>query len=1049
MQQTGSYAQIWGQYGGDALVNDGTIAAGFGDGQLVISMQTFTNNGILLASNNDTLNLSQVSDFTNLSGGVLTSGTYVIDTASDLELTPGQVIVTDMAAITLDGAGSDITTLYGPALESTLGTIAAGGTLALLDGRDFVSSNGSGTFVDAGVLQLGAETFSVYPGTGEFDLTGGTITGTGTVEANVVVNGSNNLITGGAVTIDGNVSGGGALATRAGNLVLAGSTVSVASLSVSGELSGFGTVTSAVSGSGLIDATGGTLAVSDLTGLADGVWSGGEIEADGNSSLLLANDTGLSIDAAGITLSGAGATIAWLDTSTGTYDSLSATLGTIAASGTLALLNGQDFTTAGTLTDAGTLLLGGGTLTTPGLVLQDGATIEGSGTIDGPITLDGNVVATGGTLVVNGPITGTGTVTAGPDEVISFGTNSSGGGPLLQYGTVQLAGGTFDATSLATGATAEIIGYGTISGAVPSLVLADANGGTLVASGLGTFNGDTLTAGQLEADANSVLELAADATIATDAGSITLSGAGSLVESLDTASDSEVPLDTTLAQIAAGGTLALLGGRSFAAIAGAGTFVDSGVLTLDGGTFAAAALTISASGSLWDSGTVVGTLSDAGTVTIDDNVTLTPASLILTGGVVSGEGTLEVLAGNTVSGSGTISSAIDINGTVIASGGTLVITGPITSYGTLSIAAGAVLEIADGGEFGGTVIGAGSLINDDLLDGFAQGVSLSGTGTISVTNTATGAIDAATDTGLTIAADTALVDNDGAISGSVAGLSLSSGSTTVTNTGLITGDTGAGILVGSDAASIDNTGVIASYESPGAALDLTGTSSAVVINAGTIIGNWWETQTSTQIAVQFGSGDNLLVVDPGAAFVGSVLGGSGANTLELAAGTSAGTLSGLGSSFVGFTDITEDAGASWSLTDSNSLSAGASIDIGAGSTLAVSGSLGGAGTIGIEANAVLSALGTLGVTGGISFLGDGTVDIGSLGNFSAPIIDFDATDVIDLLGSVVTGDSFVGNTLTLSGAGGTLGSLTFQGNYTGHTFGFQSDGHGGSIILLQ
>jgi Hint domain len=70
--------------------------------------------------------------------------------------------------------------------------------------------------------------------------------------------------------------------------------------------------------------------------------------------------------------------------------------------------------------------------------------------------------------------------------------------------------------------------------------------------------------------------------------------------------------------------------------------------------------------------------------------------------------------------------------------------------------------------------------------------------------------------------------------------------------------------------------------------------------------------------VFFGRGNNRLVDHPGAVFVGNVdggntLGSTSVSTLELASGTSAGTLVGLGTQFVNFGQVTLDAGAEWTL----------------------------------------------------------------------------------------------------------------------------------------
>ena len=93
---------------------------------------------------------------------------------------------------------------------------------------------------------------------------------------------------------------------------------------------------------------------------------------------------------------------------------------------------------------------------------------------------------------------------------------------------------------------------------------------------------------------------------------------------------------------------------------------------------------------------------------------------------------------------------------------------------------------------------------------------------------------------------------------------------------------------------------------------LRGTGFSTLVNAGTITG------TGTY-AVQFATPDDLLVVVPGAVFVGQVAGyqpnssvASNA-TLELASAATAGTLNGLGAQYVYFKQVTVDAGATWTL----------------------------------------------------------------------------------------------------------------------------------------
>src|ERR1051326_8675702 len=89
-----------------------------------------------------------------------------------------------------------------------------------------------------------------------------------------------------------------------------------------------------------------------------------------------------------------------------------------------------------------------------------------------------------------------------------------------------------------------------------------------------------------------------------------------------------------------------------------------------------------------------------------------------------------------------------------------------------------------------------------------------------------------------------------------------------------------------------------SYVSGGAGIGVQLAAPGSLVNAGTISGG-------SGTAVEFSGGYNLVVVDPGAVFQGVVDGGTGGDTLELAAGAGAGTLSGFGTQYLGFSNVTD------------------------------------------------------------------------------------------------------------------------------------------------
>jgi hypothetical protein len=147
---------------------------------------------------------------------------------------------------------------------------------------------------------------------------------------------------------------------------------------------------------------------------------------------------------------------------------------------------------------------------------------------------------------------------------------------------------------------------------------------------------------------------------------------------------------------------------------------------------------------------------------------------------------------------------------------------------------------------------------------------------------------------LTLGAAVAVV-NAGTVSGTSTGTYLRAG-------GSVTNQSGATISGGND-------GILTT----GAAV--------TVVNAGTITGGSY--------AVDFAAGyANRLVIDPNAVFSGTVTGGNAigaaqVSTLELASAGSVGTLSGFGTKYVDFAQVTLDAGAQWTLQATDTIEAGA------------------------------------------------------------------------------------------------------------------------------
>jgi hypothetical protein len=217
--------------------------------------------------------------------------------------------------------------------------------------------------------------------------------------------------------------------------------------------------------------------------------------------------------------------------------------------------------------------------------------------------------------------------------------------------------------------------------------------------------------------------------------------------------------------------------------------------------------------------------------------------------------------------------------------------------------------------------------------------------------------------------------SSGLIRGGGSGVYIEGGSGNVTNFGTIESleDTiGSSVAVLLQAGgSVENFGTISGPRG----IKFSGTLPGTVTNAGTING-----------ALQFGDGDDRLIVDPGAVFVGTVDGAGGNDVLELAAGTGNTTLSGLGTNFVNFETVVFDANADCRVTVDNSAA------------------------------------------------------------FTGTIMGFTAGDILDLTGLTATGVTYAGGVLTVQNGGTFVAAINLAGSYTSADFSIGSDGLGGTNI---
>ncbi len=798
--QAGAQASLGEIYNAETFINQGALTAGYSGGSFSISGPGFANAGSITVSNGDSLNMAQLTAFTNLKNSTLTGGSYEVDAGSTLQLLDNATIVTDAATIILSGTSSVITSLDTSSnekikIDQTLLTISSSGTLELLAKRNFTAS---AAFTDNGLLQLGGVTFTA--GSGLSIGSAGSVSGYGTVRGAVADVGSITA-SGGTLSISGTVTGNGALGAAAGAVVdltsagaltqaisgagtlelagagahtlAAGATVRIADIKIDkgAILSGAGTIGGALSDAGTLAATGGTLLVEGaLTGagaltvasgavleLTDGgsftgnIHGAGTLQLDGGNAFFLQTSAALSIAAV---LVDAGAI---LDLTQGC--SLDSNFG---GAGTLQLDGATAYELAGASIGVATLKV------------DSGATLSGRGGVTGSVTNAGTITASGGILQLTGAISGSGALTAAAGATVDLTAGGQLGGNISGAGTLQLDGAKAYTISASTilpiskvklDAGATLSGSGTVQSSVADAGTVNATGGTLT---LGSVTG----AGAITAARGAVVDLTAGGAL-----SEAISGAGTLQL------DGSTPYTHGAAALA----ITALTLNSGVALSGTGSIssaiANNGTITASGGK-------LILSGQIAGSGALQAAASSVLDLTAGETLNQAvggAGKLELGGAFQLGSGALSVAtvaidAGASLSGAGSLTSSINDAGTLTAAGGVLTVNGKISGGGTLSAAAGAVLNLADGGSFTGDLGGMGTVEISTALS-LDQGAAFSAATTEETANVS---LDA--NTALSLAAGAAL-DMTAASSATVAlqGPSTSS----FTNNGNIVGN-GAG-----------------------------------------------------------------------------------------------------------------------------------------------------------------------------------------------------------------------------------------------------------------
>ena len=325
-----------------------------------------------------------------------------------------------------------------------------------------------------------------------------------------------------------------------------------------------------------------------------------------------------------------------------------------------------------------------------------------------------------------------------------------------------------------------------------------------------------------------------------------------------------------------------------------------------------------------------------------------------------------------------------------------------------------------------------------MIDGTATngtGVLLHGGGVVS--NQSGGTIKSAY-IGLHFSQHPATLVNAGVVSGNSAtaagsGVSMSAGGA-VTNQagGTITGSDG---IYASGTACVVNAGSIGGKSAGCAGVSL-GSGGAVTNQSGGII-------SGGNDAVQFSAGITDALVDrPGRGVHRhrrrrQQIGSASISTLELASGASAGTLSGLGTQFIDFAQVTIDSGAQWVFGGYNTIASGATLTNSGTDT--VTGTLVNAGVFtgdqlqldnGVFTNQVgglVTASYVYGIAGGTGSV----VNQGTINNAAGFAIDLEgAGNVSNAAGALISsydGVKLTGDEATLVN----LGAVSASGHATG------------------
>ena len=803
----------------------------------------------------------------------------------------------------------------------------------------------------------------------------------------LVINSSSVTLSGtGALTLETFANNGGAAYIQGNGNTLTNSTNTIQGTGVIGNGS------LALINNHVIDAMveGGTLGTATLTlNGSGGVTNTDLLEASAGATLAI--ETNVTNTGANITANGSLAVVAVSNSATITGGTLNTVNGgvfestgnatlqgvTISANSTYTASDNLTTTLLGTIDNVGEIELIGGNGQAGYLQIGNPVTLTGGGTVllDTISTDNGDayIYGNGQTLTnSNNTILGTGIIGNGSLMLINAGvidaTPEGGTDGLTLNG-----GGVTNTSTMEASSGGVLVINTTVNNAGGNITTADSTSTVEVYAG-------TVQGGTLNNTAGGIFETAGNSELdGLTNGALTIS-AGSVITATDNTSTyllGTINNDGTIVQVGGNGQAGYLN------LAGAVTLTGGGTVTLDSITTNGGDAYIFGNGETLTNtnNTIQGTgiIGDGSLVLINDGlIDATPESgtsnLTLNGGGVTNTSTMEASAGGvlvintTVDNAGGNITTADAASTVevyagTVQGGTLNNTAGGTfetaagsvldglTHGTLTISSGSVITATDNTStyLVGTINNAGTIVQvgGNGQNGYlnlAGSVTLTGGGTVTLDTIANNGGDAyiygngqtLTNTNNTIQG-TGIIGNgslalinkgviDATPEGGTSTLTVNnSGGFTSTGTLEATG----GATLALDVGPVTASGLVS--VTAGSALDLNGelTFSGTIANFGAINGGG-----TTEVA--FGSGTDRLIMGPSATFGGTVVGDGTGSTIELAAGSGAGTLTGLGTSFANFGTVIVDAGGTWTVdVTAAQLASTTFVGDGAGSTLAL------------------------------------------------------------------------------------------------------------------